>query len=54
MDIEARTDTLAADPWRALGPDQTTRLLALGRTISARLVDVTGFPFPNPIGLPPA
>lgn len=53
-DIEARTDVLATGPWNALGSDRTERLIELGRLISARLVDTTGFPFPNPIGLPPA
>jgi hypothetical protein len=53
-DIEARTDALAVAPWNALGSDRTERLLALGQRISARLIDVTGFPFPNPIGLPRA
>jgi hypothetical protein len=53
-DIEARTDALARGPWQALGAGRTERLLDLGRVISARLVDVTGFPFPNPIGLPRA
>jgi hypothetical protein len=53
-DIEARTDVLATGPWDALGTQRTERLLELGRRVSARLVDVTGFPFPNPIGLPRA
>lgn len=53
-DIEARTDALATGPWDALGEERTERLLELGRRVSSRLVDVTGFPFPNPIGLPRA
>jgi hypothetical protein len=53
-DIEARTDALATAPWDALGTERTERLLELGRRVSSRLVDVTGFPFPNPIGLPRA
>lgn len=53
-DIEAHTDALATGPWDALGEERTERLLELGRRVSSRLVDVTGFPFPNPIGLPRA
>lgn len=52
-DIEARTDALASAPWAALGAERAERLLGLGRRISTRLIEVTGFPFPNPIGLPP-
>jgi hypothetical protein len=50
-EIERTTDTLAAEPWRRLGPERTARLAALLTPIaaaaSAYLPDVT------PIGLPP-
>ena len=52
QDIEGRTDSLAVQPWQALGVERTERLLGLGRRISARLIASTQFPFPNPIGLP--
>jgi hypothetical protein len=52
--VEARTDELAMAPWRHLGLDGCQRLAELLAGPRARIVDGGGFPFPNPIGLPPA
>jgi hypothetical protein len=48
--IEATTDTLAAAPWRALGPGDTARLAALLRPLA--VAASADLPFPNPGGVP--
>ena len=42
--LEAATDELAADPWRALGPDATDRLTEVGRALSRQAVAAGAFP----------
>jgi hypothetical protein len=42
--IEAETDVLSADPWLFLGPEQTTRVIELGRGFAARLVANGAYP----------
>jgi hypothetical protein len=49
-EVEARTDALAAGPWRALGGLAAARLAQLLRPLAADAA--VGLPFPNPIGLP--
>ena len=49
-EVEARTDALAAGPWRALGGPKAARLAQLLRPLAAHAA--VGLPFPNPIGLP--
>lgn len=51
--VEDRTDQLAAEPWRRLGPDRTARLDELIRPFARAIVDRGGMPTPSPIGLPP-
>ncbi len=49
--IEDTTDALAAEPWRnraGLG-----RLVELLAPLTARVLEAGGFPYPNPIGVPP-
>ena len=53
-DIEARTDDLACEPWRALGPYATARLFDLVAVFSRDIVRGGGMPVPNPLGLEPA
>ena len=53
-DIEAQTDAAAATPWTGIGPEDTTRLAALLKPLSAAIVASGAVPFPNPIGLPRA
>jgi hypothetical protein len=36
--IEAETDVLSADPWLALGPESTARVVEIGKGLSRRLV----------------
>ena len=53
-EVEARTDALAEEPWRALGPERAERLLER-RTPRARAInDAGGVPVPNPVGVPAA
>jgi hypothetical protein len=41
--IEQATDELAAEPWLAIGPSATDRLIELGRGLSRRLVAAGAF-----------
>ncbi|RBY74915.1 hypothetical protein DQ238_21010 [Geodermatophilus sp. TF02-6] len=43
-EIEAGTDELSAAPWVHLGPERTARVIALGRQLSARLVENGAYP----------
>jgi hypothetical protein len=49
--IEDRTDALAAEPWRALGPERTDRLDELMRPMARAVVERGGVPVPNPVGV---
>ncbi|HEU4675732.1 MAG TPA: hypothetical protein VFS29_07080 [Motilibacteraceae bacterium] len=49
-ELEARTDDLAAGPWRVLGEERTARLAALLEPLTAAAAAV--MPFPNPVGVP--
>lgn len=51
-EVEARTDELAEEPWRALGPERTERLLALLTPMARGINDAGGVPVPNPVGVP--
>jgi len=51
-EVEARTDTLAEEPWRALGPQRTERLLELLTPMARAINDAGGVPVPNPVGVP--
>ena len=51
-EVEARTDTLAEEPWRALGPERTERLLELVTPMARAINDGGGVPVPNPVGVP--
>jgi helix-turn-helix protein len=51
-EVEARTDALAEEPWRALGPERTERLLALLTPMARAINDAGGVPVPNPVGVP--
>jgi hypothetical protein len=50
-EIEATTDRLAAAPWKAIGADATTQLLALLDPIARAVADSGLIPWPNPVGL---
>jgi hypothetical protein len=49
-EVEARTDALAAGPWRAVGESAAARLAQLLHPLAARAG--ADLPFPNPIGVP--
>ena len=51
-EVEARTDQLAEEPWRALGPARTERLLELLTPMARAINDAGGVPVPNPVGVP--
>jgi len=51
-DVESRTDALAEEPWRALGPERTERLLELLTPMARAINDAGGVPVPNPVGVP--
>jgi hypothetical protein len=51
--VEDRTDELAAEPWRRLGPEGTARLDELLRPFARTIVERGGVPLPSPIGAPP-
>jgi hypothetical protein len=51
-EVEARTDTLAEEPWRVLGPERTERLLELLTPMARAINDAGGVPVPNPVGVP--
>jgi hypothetical protein len=51
-EVEARTDTLAEEPWRVLGPERTERLLALLGPMARAINEAGGVPVPNPVGVP--
>jgi len=51
-EVEARTDSLAEEPWRALGPERTERLLELLSPMARAINDAGGVPVPNPVGVP--
>ena len=50
--VEARTDELAEDPWRALGSERTERLLGLLTPMARAINAAGGVPVPNPVGVP--
>ena len=50
--IEVRTDTLALAPWAQLGQERVNRLIDLMNPLVDGIV-AAGFPYPNPMGLPP-
>jgi hypothetical protein len=49
--IEAATDRAARQPWDALGPDDSARLLALLDPLAAAVAGSGLVPQPNPVGL---
>ena len=49
--VEDRTDLLALPPWRQLGEERHNRLLQLVHPLSARIIEQSGLPLPNPLGL---
>ena len=51
-EVEARTDTLAEEPWRAIGPERTERLLELLTPMARAINAAGGVPVPNPVGVP--
>ena len=51
-EIEDRTDALAEEPWTALGPERTGRLLSLLAPMARAINDAGGVPVPNPVGVP--
>jgi hypothetical protein len=51
-EVEARTDALAEEPWRALGPPRTERLLELLTPMAQAINAAGGVPVPNPVGVP--
>ncbi|HZI38532.1 MAG TPA: hypothetical protein VFF24_09520 [Acidimicrobiia bacterium] len=51
-EVEARTDKLAEEPWRALGPERTERLLELLTPMARAINAAGGVPVPNPVGVP--
>jgi hypothetical protein len=51
-EVEARTDTLAEEPWTTLGPERTGRLLELLTPMARGINDAGGVPVPNPVGVP--
>jgi hypothetical protein len=51
-EVENRTDDLAGEPWRALGPERTERLLELLTPMARAINDAGGVPVPNPVGVP--
>jgi hypothetical protein len=51
-EVEARTDELAEEPWRALGPERTERLRELLTPMARAINDAGGVPVPNPVGVP--
>ena len=51
-EVEARTDALAEEPWRALGPERTERLLELLTPMARAISAAGGVPVPNPVGVP--
>ncbi|HLJ08547.1 MAG TPA: hypothetical protein VKX24_08410 [Acidimicrobiia bacterium] len=51
-EVEARTDALAEEPWRALGPERTQRLLELLAPTARAINEAGGVPVPNPVGVP--
>ena len=53
-EVEARTDELAEQPWRALGPERTERLLELLTPMARAINAAGGVPVPNPVGVPAA
>lgn len=53
-EVEARTDALAEEPWRALGPERSERLLELLTPMARAINDAGGVPVPNPVGVPAA
>ena len=53
-EVEARTDELAEEPWRALGAERTERLLELLTPMARAINAAGGVPVPNPVGVPAA
>ena len=51
-EVEARTDELSEEPWRALGPERTERLLELLAPMARAINAAGGVPVPNPVGVP--
>ena len=51
-EVEARTDALAEEPWRAIGAERTDRLLTLLTPMARAINQAGGVPVPNPVGVP--
>jgi hypothetical protein len=51
-EVESRTDALAEEPWQALGPERTERLLELLAPMARAINAAGGVPVPNPVGVP--
>jgi hypothetical protein len=51
-EVEARTDELAAEPWRALGGEATDRLAGLLGPLVDGIVASKGVAYPNAMGVP--
>jgi hypothetical protein len=51
-EVESRTDALAEEPWRALGPERAARLLELLTPMARAINAAGGVPVPNPVGVP--
>jgi hypothetical protein len=51
-EVEVRTDELAEEPWRVLGPQGTERLLELLSSMARAINAAGGVPVPNPVGVP--
>ena len=51
-EVEQRTDRLALAPYAALGVERTDELLGLLHGLATRVVEASGVPWPNPIGVP--
>jgi hypothetical protein len=51
-EVESRTDALAEEPWRGLGPQGSERLLELLTPMARAINEAGGVPVPNPVGVP--
>lgn len=52
-EVEARTDALAAAPWKRAGHERAERLAELLLPIAETVRDARIIPYPNPMGVPP-
>ncbi len=50
--VEAKTDTLALEPWTTAAPRTVTRLVSALDAIAKAITTEGPIPFPNPMGLP--